>query len=93
MGEGEREVVSSRCSRFTKDDRGRLFRWFEILVAGGWVARSSPLWLVKMTDVHRNGSLSRSTRRRGGGFTMVGPDSGIICFELSAFCISFLCAL
>lgn len=38
MGEGEREVVSSRCSRFTKDDRGRLFRWFEILVAGGWVA-------------------------------------------------------
>lgn len=60
---------------------------------GDWLARSSPLWLVKMTDVHRNGSLSRSTRRRGGGFTMVGPDSGIICFELSAFCISFLCAL
>lgn len=34
-----------------------------------------------MTDVHRNGSLSRSTRRRGGGFTMVGPDNlfRVIC--------------
>lgn len=87
--------VSSRCSRFTKDDRGRLFRRsvgdpFEIRRVGGWLARS-PLWLVKMTDVHRNGSLSRSTRRRGGGITMVGPDSGIICFEF--ICLPYFVSL
>lgn len=66
------------------------FRYVRIPAGGcGWLARSSPAWLVKMTDVHRN--LSRSTRR---GIHEVGPDSGYNLFRVICICLlyfAFLC--